>query len=225
MTDSMCPKFRFSAIAAIELRFSNNQSHSPTFCCFFRRWQPAAVSASSFTCISPQWIPSTLRFIRQKKDLRAPGQSRDTPWGTSVFTGNMAKTITMTATVHQQFLHRYLPSSHRSFFLSFFYFLISIVSLRCFSFTHFSHLYRNKHLLENVAINNILNTLTIGALYSGSQQPRNPGIRLVRRLFISFPHSAWSFRNVSYLVGTLIQRCLSKKLTRANAAERLTFIR
>lgn len=57
------------------------------------------MSASSFTCISPQRAPSTLRFIRQKKDLRAPGQSRDTPWGTSVFTGNIAETITMTVTV------------------------------------------------------------------------------------------------------------------------------
>lgn len=68
--------------------------HLPTFCCFFRRWHPLADSDSSFTCNSPQRIPSTFRFILQKKDLRAPGHNLDTPWGTSVFTGNIAVTAT-----------------------------------------------------------------------------------------------------------------------------------
>lgn len=65
----------------------------PTFCCFFRRWQPLVVSVSSFTCNSLHRTLSTFRFILQKKDLRAPGHSLDTPWGTSVFTGNIAETI------------------------------------------------------------------------------------------------------------------------------------
>lgn len=29
-------------------------------------------------------------FIRQKKERRAPGHNLDRPWGTSVFTGNIA---------------------------------------------------------------------------------------------------------------------------------------
>lgn len=56
----------------------------PGVCCFLRRWHPVVVSASSFTCAG------SLHFIRQKNERRAPGQSRDTPCGTSVFTGNIA---------------------------------------------------------------------------------------------------------------------------------------
>jgi len=43
----------------------------------------------------------------------------------------------------------------------------------------------------------VLNTLTSGTLYMqiAMQHPRNPSIRLVRQLFVSFPHSARSFRN------------------------------
>jgi len=35
----------------------------------------------------------TFRFIRQKKDLRAPGQRREPPEGTSAFTGSIAAKI------------------------------------------------------------------------------------------------------------------------------------
>lgn len=64
---------------------------------FFLRWHPKSISSSSLT------IGAFLHFIRQKKDLRAPGQRLLACWGIFPLTGNMAGNIKSTSDYHYLF--------------------------------------------------------------------------------------------------------------------------
>lgn len=75
-------KQRKSGCSPIDLRCYGLE-HSPALCGFFLRAHDV-LSASSLT------LAGSLRFMRQKKERRAPGQRRDPTAGTSVRTGSMA---------------------------------------------------------------------------------------------------------------------------------------
>lgn len=156
--------------------------HSPTFCCFFRLWQPVVASTSSFTCISPQRTPSTFRFIRQKKDLRAPGQSRETPWGTSVFTGNIAETIT------QRSIYNYFVPPSVFFyhlFIAYLFFIISHIS-RCPHLFLFLFIAEDLYRDPDVAISSVAYAIETQRSQGNVMSEDHSDIRLIWRFLVFF---------------------------------------